>query len=617
MEIRLLGPLEVAIENGSVSVPAGKPRSLLVLLTLHANEPVDTERIIDALWGESPPASAPAIVQTYVSRLRKLLGEERIETVGHGYRLLLSPGERDVDRVEELRERSRTEPPAQAAQTLREALVLFHGRPLGDVLDAEFAQADARRLEELRAALVSERIEADLAAGRHADVLGELEGLVVRRPLDERLRALLVVALYRSGRQADALAAYQDARHTLKEDLGLEPSNELRTLQRKILEHDPSLGVPTSESSDQPTASRSFVRRRMRSVAVVCGLVVVLVAAIVAGALAVSGGSASAVPVTPNSVAVIDPKELRVVANIPVGRRPLLVAATADSVWVASTGDRVLTRIDPGTFELQGTVGLGFEPTAIEPVGDSLWVAGGYDHALWRVDRDGLARVKLTFKERYPLPEGFERGPAGLASSKHGLWLAHGEEVTLLDPITGRARRDVKIGGPWTTAIEVGRRGFVGSNAGLETFDPRTLEPGVRVGPVFDFPPDFPDRAAVGNRVVAGIVVLSGPSEPSGAPGQEIWIAWRWQVWQVWEDILSLIRTVDTGEQMVAITALDGAVWAVSQRNFDDLANSQLRPVVRRIDPADGSIDATIELAHTLEGAAAADGLLWVAVREP
>jgi YVTN family beta-propeller protein len=618
MELRLLGSLDVDTGNGKVSIPAGKQRSLLVLLALHPNQPVSSDRIMDALWGETPPASANAIVQTYVSRLRKILGESRIETVGHGYRLLLGDGERDIDRVARLRERARSEPPLQRSESLREALELFRGQPLADVASEEFAQAELRRLEELRAALVAERLGADVESGRHAEVLAELEGLVASRPLDERLRGLQILALYRSGRQADALAAYQDTRRMLKDELGLEPSKELRSLQRKILEHDPSLGAPEPPPSGIVPTARSFARRRWPLVAAAGGLCLVLATAAIAGALTLRGRGPTIVPVVPNSVAVIDPETQEVVASVPVGKRPMLVAATPGSVWVASTGERVLTRIDPRTFEVQGTVGLGFEPTAIEPVGDSIWVAGGYDHALWRVDQYGLASVKLTFRERHPLPEGFERGPAGLASSRHGLWLAHGEEVTLLDPVTGRARKDVKIGGPWTTAIEVGRRGLVGTNAGIATFDPDTLEPGAIVSPVFDPPTDFLQGAALGTRGIADIIVFAAPFDPGGAPGQEIWIAWDWgQVWQVYERILALIRAIEVGEQIVAVAPLDGVLWAVGQRNLDDLADADLRPVVTRIDLADGSIDATIELAHTLEDAAAANGLLWVAIREP
>jgi YVTN family beta-propeller protein len=620
MQLRLLGALDVYNGNGRVSVPSGKPRSLLVLLALHPNEPVSADRIVDALWGETPPASATAIVQTYVSRLRKILGDGCIETVGHGYRLVLTAGSRDVDLVEQLRKRSEAETPTQASRSLREALGLFRGQPLADVAHEEFAQAELRRLEELRAALVVERVEADVEAGRHSEVLSELEGLVAARPLDERLRGLLILALYRSGRQADALAAYQDARRTLKEDLGLEPSEGLRDLQRKILAHDPSLAGPTDARTPHLPDARTTPRRRAAGVAIGVGAVALLGAALVAGALALSKRGPGAVPVPANSVAVIDPTSLEVIASVPVGRRPSLVAATPGVVWVASVGDRVLTRIDSRTFEVLGTVGLGFEPSAIEPVGDALWVAGGHDHALWRVDRDGLPRVKLTFRERYPLPEGFERGPAGLASSKHGLWLSHGQEVTLLDPSTGQARRDVKVGGPWTAAIEIaGTHALVASERGVETFDPKTLEVGAPVTPFFDpvLPPGTRDGVAA-ERGVAEIRSVLAPSALSCCREHLIVIAWRrGQLWGVMERRLELLGTLDVGAQLVGLTFLDGAVWTVGQHGDDHLTDGRPQPIVTRVDLGTGDVDGTIDLPHTLVDVTAANGLLWVAVGEP
>jgi YVTN family beta-propeller protein len=615
MQLRLLGPLDVTNGNGRVSIPSGKPRSLLTLLALHPNEPVSSDRIADALWGETPPASATAIVQTYVSRLRKSLGDGRIETVGHGYRLTLAGGERDIDQVQTLRNRATEQPPREAARTLQEALDLFRGQPLADVAHEEFAQAELRRLEELRATLIVERLEADIRAGRHAEVLAELEGLVARRPLDERLRGLLILALYRSGRQADALAAYQDARRTLKDDLGLEPSEELRSLQRKILEHDPSLAAPPAGPD-----AHVLARRRL-PLLVTTGIVVVVAVGAVAGALTLRDSGPTAPPASPNTVAVIDPTSLEVIASVPVGRRPALVAATPGVVWVASVGDRVLTRIDARTFEVLSTVGLGFEPTAIEPVGDALWVAGGYDHALWRVDRDGLARVKLTFRERYPLPAGFERGPAGLASSTRGLWLSHGKEVTLLDPVTGQARRDLKAGGPWTAAIEIAgtTRGMVAGEHGVETFDPKTLEPGALITPVFDpVPPPGVRDGIEAERWVAEIRSMLAPSALACCREHLIVIAWRrGQLWGLLEKRLELVGTLDVGPQLVGLTFFDEAVWTVSQGGPDDLTNGRLQRIALRADSGAVDVDGTVELGHTLTDVAEANGLLWVTVGEP
>jgi hypothetical protein len=323
---------------------------------------------------------------------------------------------------------------------------------------------------------------------------------------------------------------------------------------------------------------------------------------------------------------VVDPKTLEVVASIPVGRRPTLVAASPEAVWVASMEDRVLTRIDPSTFEVTGTVGLGFEPTDIEPVGRHVWVAGGYDHALWRVDSDGLPRVKLTFRERYVLPEGFERGPASLASSKRGLWLAHGQEVTLLDPVTGEARADAKVGGPWATGFDVGDRGYVGTGRRprVETFDLRTLRPSVSLGPLFG------DARVL--RQVAGslaVDILAQPLRPPGGVVPETWIGWSWgQIWGVVRGparSLGLVSIIDVGGELAALAYVDDALWVATTESLEsrwartsvDPKADQPRPapVVERVNPTTGEIEGTVELAHTLEDAVGAHGLLWVAVR--
>jgi hypothetical protein len=288
---------------------------------------------------------------------------------------------------------------------------------------------------------------------------------------------------------------------------------------------------------------------------------------------------------------------------------------------VASTDDRLLTQIDPSTFEVTATVGLGFEPTDIEAVGDSVWVAGGYDHALWRVDRDGLPRTKLSFRERFgPLPAGFDRGPAGLASSKHGLWLAHGSEVTLLDPVSGRAKADVKVGGLWASAIYVCETDLVGSNLGVHRFDRRRLVVGASLSPGFGtLPANWEPRGDA--RAVADILVARPPV--NGPPVRQVWIAWRWeQLWVVQAPIrkprfLTLRETVDLRYRLAALEFLDDAVWVTSQQEHDELANARSVPLLRRVNPADGRIEATIELEHTPEGIAAANGLLWVALRAP
>ena len=243
MEFRILGPLEVEDDGRSLKVAGAKQRGLLALLLLHANEAVPRERLIDELWGEDPPETAATAIQVHVSQLRKSLGRDAIVTQSRGYLLRVGEGELDLDRFETAVARARDEPPAEAADVLREALALWRGPPLAE-LDAPFARAERARLEEQRLAALEQRIDADLELGRQAQLVPELEGLVRGHPLRERLRGQLMLALYRCGRQADALAVYQTGRRLLDEELGLEPGEDLRRLERAILEQDESLSPP-------------------------------------------------------------------------------------------------------------------------------------------------------------------------------------------------------------------------------------------------------------------------------------------------------------------------------------------------------------------------------------
>jgi WD40 repeat protein/DNA-binding SARP family transcriptional activator len=246
MEIRVLGPVEVSAGGRPVAIGAGKPRALLALLALHEGSALSTDRLVEALWGEDPPATAGKMVQLAVSQLRKALangeGGAQIVTRGRGYELRLGDGGLDVRRVERLIARGLP----------REALALWRGAPLADVADEPFAAVEVRRLEELRIGALELAIEGDLAAGRYREVLGELESLVADEPLREGLHAQRMRALYRSGRQAEALDAYRDARHALVEAIGVEPGPELRRLHEAILRHDPELDPPADEMAALP-----------------------------------------------------------------------------------------------------------------------------------------------------------------------------------------------------------------------------------------------------------------------------------------------------------------------------------------------------------------------------
>ncbi len=262
IEFRVLGPLEVVRRGRPVEVGRGKKRALLAVLLLHANEVVSSDRLIDEIWGgEGAPATAPKIVQGYVSQLRKVLSDEGssiLVTRSPGYALQLGPGELDAEHFVTLLGKGRAAMAAgaadDAATLLREALGLWRGPPLADFAYDSFATEEIARLEELRLSAVEERIDADLALGRQADLVPELETLVAHHPLRERARGQLMLALYRCGRQAEALQVYQEARRTLLAELGLEPGRALQQLEQAILQQDLSLDLhPTPRTPAEPT----------------------------------------------------------------------------------------------------------------------------------------------------------------------------------------------------------------------------------------------------------------------------------------------------------------------------------------------------------------------------
>jgi DNA-binding SARP family transcriptional activator len=243
-DFRLLGPLEVVAGGEGVELPAGQPSAVLARLLLDPNRPLSPDVLVDAIWGDTPPASARKVLQAYVSHLRKALGADRIETSAAGYAVRVEPDELDLLRFERLTAEARSaSDPARRSSLLAEALSLWRGAALSEFRREPFAAPAARRLNDLRIAALEERIDAELALGHHDRIVGDIQALVDAEPLRERPRRQLMLALYRSGRQADALASYLDARRRLVDELGLEPGKALQELERAILNDDPALAA--------------------------------------------------------------------------------------------------------------------------------------------------------------------------------------------------------------------------------------------------------------------------------------------------------------------------------------------------------------------------------------
>src|SRR5215208_6647743 len=348
LDFRILGPLEVMREARALPLGTPKQRALLGFLLLHANESVSRDRLVDELWGEAAPPTVNAALSGYLTKLRRALAngddEAVLATRPPGYVLRVEPESLDAVVFERLVEEGRAAlargEAVEAAARLREALALWRGPALADLAYEPFAQQEIRRLEELRLEALEERAEADLALGRRDGLVPELEALVAEHPYRERLRAQLILALYRCGRQADALAAYQAARRSLVDELGLEPGRRLQELEQAILHQDPALDLPARPAEppavqDDPPPRQRPPWKRVPLLAAV-GLALALAVAAAAARSLRDGSTEPPKPVAivGDSAVAIDPQTVSVVGETPVGGTPTAIAVGQGSVWV-------------------------------------------------------------------------------------------------------------------------------------------------------------------------------------------------------------------------------------------------------------------------------------------
>jgi YVTN family beta-propeller protein len=571
MEFRILGPLEVVDEDRTLSLGSGKQLALVAVLLLHRNEAVSVDRLVDELWDQSPPPTAAKIVRNYVSLLRREL-DDRLVTRPPGYLLRVEDGELDSARLER----------AVADGDLEEltvALGLWRGPPLSQFTYEPFAQSEITRLDALRLAAVEKRIDAELGLGRHASVIPELEALVQQHPLREHLYGLLMLALYRSGRQADALETYRRARLALDQELGIEPGPALRELERGILNQDESLEAPAPPERDaEPPPAR---RRSVLLIA--AALVVALVT--VYGFLVLRDASSGLPGIPPNYVGAIEPSGGEIVAAIPVGVRPGPVAYGAGSLWVGNLGDRNLTRIDPVLHTATETVSIdNATPTGLAVGDGAVWVAHGLT--------GDLSRIESTFTELThsldvaDTPHGSPTGSVAIGAGY--VWAVFGDStLARIDPgpvrLVGTA-----LAGFTPSAVVVSPEGVWVANSGgasVDLFDPTTFEEGP-LRPV-----------TVGRR----------PSALAFGEGS-IWVANRGDdtVTRIDPPAGSAI-TIEVGDEPAAVTVGAGAVW---------VANAGDR-TVSRIDPAENEVDRTIDVESVPAGIAFGAGLVWVTAQAP
>jgi YVTN family beta-propeller protein len=485
VEYCVLGPLTVSHEGVQLPLGSPKQRALLAVLVLRANQVVTVDALIDALWGDRAPASAAHTLQAYVSRMRSALRAagapaDVLVTQPSGYLLRVAFHELDLDRFETLAAEGRnaleTGAPDRAAARLSEALALWKGPPLADLAFEPFARVDIERLEERRLAALEDRNDAELELGRHAALSAELGSLVQRHPLRERMRGQLMLALYRSGRQGDALAAYRDAHDRLVGELGLEPSRQLQRLEQAILRHDPALDLPAATPA--PGASddgkRPAAARRRGPIAAVAGLLVagIVALALVLHAAAGGGGHVAAADIHANAVVLADTSSLRVLGQQDTDGRPAGIAVGAGAIWVTdAANDRVL-RVDRTTHQVQDRIPVGRAPAGIAVTGTAVWVADTGSGSVSEINA-GSDTVVAT------VPVG--NAPVALASDGSAVWVADASDGTVrrIDASTATVVANVSVAQPLTAIAAGGGAVWVTSAASglLIRIDARRARP--------------------------------------------------------------------------------------------------------------------------------------------
>jgi YVTN family beta-propeller protein len=612
VEFGILGPLEVC-RSGYV-VPLGGPRqrAVLALLLLEANRVVSMDRLAEDIWGGDPPEGWVTTLQTYVFHLRQALEPGRargvaghvLVTRGRGYLLRVDRAHLDAALFQDGLTVGRAALDAgrygEAAGTLRETLDLWRGGVLADLADYAFTRPEAARLEELRLASLEARIDADLALGRHATLTAELEQLVAEHPLRERLHGQLMLALYRCGRQAEALAAYRRAHDLFADELGIDPGEPLRRLHASILTQDPSLdgdggraapamghrtpaGTPVTPAEPQPAralpiADHHEPARSRRGVRRLLAIGTVLAIAVAAAIGAVARPWAHGPAGLPGStMGLIGPAGGRPGAAVSVGS-PAGLAYGDGSVWAVDSAAGTVSRINPASHAVVQQIMVGSAPSAVSVTGGNVWVANSGDGTVSQINAAaGRVVQKITVGNI----------PVAIASGRSGVWVANEGDgtVTRIDPITGMVtRRGVQVGArPDGIAVGPDAVWVANSEDGTVTrIDPASGQPS---GPL-----------AVG----------SGPEGIAVTPAA-VWVANSLDltVSKIDPATSRVIDTVQVGDGPGSIVAAGNAVWVSDE--FD--------ATLDRIDPHTDRVIRTIHLGSSPQGIVMDGPTPWVAVR--
>jgi YVTN family beta-propeller protein len=597
LEVRLLGPIEVLIDGRPVALGAGTERALIACLAWHANRPISTDAIVDALWGEDPPLSAREMVRTYVARARRRLGDA-LQRTPAGYLLEVSPDAIDAVCFERLCAQGIDQhakgDPAAAADTLTRALDLWRQAPAPELDSLASARGEIERLQALRLTAVEAHAEAELALGDAARMVPELEGLVRAHPYRERLRHALMLALYRCGRQAEALECYLDGRRLLVEELGIEPTRELQALQRAILDQDPMLDTPVAAATtvrttpeapaaDPPAAEpleprlpAPRGRRRWPRVAGgVTGVATLAVAFLIARDL--TARTAAGPRIGRETVALIDPASGATLRTHAVTGVPGPIAVGTRAAWVGDGQHRSVLTVSPDSLKPIGIARLGVFPYQLATDGATAWAGDGFYGTITPVDHTG--RESSTFR-----PESRATGRLALAYGAGALWVGSQDgALTEIDPGTDRVMAVLRHTGD-PEALVVGGGSVWVAEAGED--DVRQVDP-------------------VTHRVTRSIPIGGTPSDVAVGVGS-VWAITpsESRVWRIDPRTDAVTAAIDVAPQSSLITVIDDKVWVGSATG-----------TLQRIDPNQNAVAQTLQLDGPVGGMAPGNHRLWISVR--
>jgi YVTN family beta-propeller protein len=612
----LLGPLEV-LQQGRPTVLGGpRQRAVLAMLLIHANRVIQLDRLADAVWDGNPPEGSVTTVQTYVHHLRQALEPERprgapaevLVRRDHGY--LLSADRSQIDSAA-FEDQVSTGCAAlvdgrqdAASAQLQSALALWRGPVLADLADYDFVRIEAARLEELRLVAVEAWVEAELGLGHHEMLTAELNRLATEHPLRERLHAQRVLALYRSGRQAEALSAYQQVRTRLVDELGIDAGEPLVQLHQQVLNHDPVLDwrsqpvrpIPVqAQPSDpydgragettldplagsavqEPPRKRSLRNRRVAlasAAAMAMGLLVVVLG------LTLPRDNEDPTAIYGDSAGALDSDGKGASAIVPAGHGPDGIAYGSGAIWVANTSDGTVSRIDPGEKRQVETIPVESAPGAIAIVGSDVWVANSTAGTVSRINVDSNTVVDTI---------RVGNQPSAVAVGDTGVWVTNAGDGTVsrIDPGSDRPPVPVDVGeGP--DGVAVGADAVWVANGRSGTV--------MRINPTTGI-------------VVKEIHVGAGPSGIALGPGA-VWVtnSFSQSVSRIDPSSNEVADTITVGDGPRAITVLGDNVWVANE--FD--------ATLQRIDARTGEVSRTVRLGGSPRALVAAGSRVWVSSRE-